>query len=189
VYFFFLGVGLTMILPLVFVAIVETAIPLSHFKRNHKFLIYAQLTCITWVSALIQWSIGSVHDSGIVIAWSFLGPVGALLFLKRKQSYLWMTMFLAIVLISVLIEPKWSDDAMNLTETTRKIFYIMNLGFPASVFFAASLYFVSNLVEQKNLNFKLLEITENKNKEIQDSITYAKRRHRQQKKTIIQTEN
>ncbi|OFY62483.1 MAG: hypothetical protein A3H98_05110 [Bacteroidetes bacterium RIFCSPLOWO2_02_FULL_36_8] len=174
-YFLFLGVGLTMVLPLVFVVIVGITIPISHFKRNHKFLIYSQLICITWVSALIQWSIGSLHDSGIVIAWSFLGPVGALLFLKRKQSYLWMAMFISIVLISVLIEPKWTHDTMNLTETARKIFYIMNLAFPASVVFMASLYFVSNLIEQKNLNYSLLRITENKNKEIHDSITYAKR--------------
>src|SRR3989338_2499561 len=68
-YFLFLGVGLTMVLPLVFVVIVGITIPISHFKRNHKFLIYSQLICITWVSALIQWSIGSLHDSGIVIAW------------------------------------------------------------------------------------------------------------------------
>ena len=174
-YYMFLGVGLTMILPLVFVAIVGCTIPLSHWKRDHTPLIYAQLICITWITAGIQWSLGSMNDSGIVIAWSFLGPVGALLFLKRTQAYLWIAMFILIVLISVLLEPKLSNDAVNMTEMARKIFYIMNLCFPASVVFTASLYFVTNLTEQKNLNFSLLQIKEQKNKEILDSITYAKR--------------
>jgi len=174
-YYLFLGAGLTMILPLVFVVIVGSAIPFSHLKGDHKPLIYAQLICITWISAFIQWSLGSMNDSGIVITWSFLGPVGALLFLKRRQSYLWMAMFLIIVLISVLIEPKLSNDAVNMTEIARKIFYIMNLCFPGSVVFVAALYFVSDLIEQKNLNHRLLRVTEEKNKDILDSIRYAKR--------------
>ena len=167
-YYLTLGAGLTMTLPLVFVVIVGSAIPISHWKQNHKPLIYAQLISITWISAFIQWSIGNLNDSGIVIAWSFLGPVGALLFLKRKQSYVWMSMFIIIVLISTVIEPKLSNEAIHLSETSRKIFYIMNLAFPAIVVFMAALYFVSNLIAQK-------KITEAKNKEIQDSITYAKR--------------
>ena len=174
-YYLLLGFGLTMLLPLVFIVIVGCAIPFSHLKGDHKPLIYAQLICITWVSALIQWSLGSMSDSGIVIAWSFLGPVGALLFLKRKQSYLWMAKFLLIVLISVVVEPKFSDDSRNVTDIARKIFYIMNLCFPGTVVFLASLYFVSDLIEQKNKNLNLLRLTEEKNKEILDSIRYAKR--------------
>jgi len=66
------GLGLTMALPLAFVVIVGTAIILSVRISDHRPVIYAQLTCITWISALIQWSIGSSVDSGLVICWSFL---------------------------------------------------------------------------------------------------------------------
>lgn len=76
-YYFVFGVGLTMALPLLFVVIVGGAIIISHSFKNYKILVYAQLVCITWISALIQWSIGSMEYSGLVICWSFLGPLGA----------------------------------------------------------------------------------------------------------------
>ena len=67
-YFAVFGYGLTMILPLSFAVIVGAAIILSHRIANHRPLIYAQLFCITRISAFIQWSIGSMDQSGLVIA-------------------------------------------------------------------------------------------------------------------------
>ena len=104
-YYFVFGAGLTAFLPFLFVLIVGLAIVLSHFTRNHKILIYGQLACITWISALIQWSIGSMDSAAVVIAWSFLGPLGALIFLSRGQALFWIGQFTLIVVISAVIDP------------------------------------------------------------------------------------
>jgi len=53
------GFGLTAVLPFSFTIIVGSAIPISHYTRNYKLLVYAQLACITWVPAFLQWSIGT----------------------------------------------------------------------------------------------------------------------------------
>jgi serine phosphatase RsbU (regulator of sigma subunit) len=174
-YFWFLGAGLTMFFPWLFVVVVGLSIPIAHYFRNHYILVYSQLTCITWITACIQWSLGSMHNSGIVIAWSFLGPIGALIFMKRQTAIYWMMQFVLIVGISVLIEPKWSDDANQATNAFRNTFYLMNLCTPMMVVFGASFYFVSNLIRQKDVNFSLMKVTEKKNKEITESINYAKR--------------
>lgn len=67
-YYSIFGLGLTMALPFSFTVIVGATIWISHWRADHLPLIYAQLICITWISALIQWSIGSMDQSGIVIA-------------------------------------------------------------------------------------------------------------------------
>ena len=165
-YYWFLGTGFTMMLPWIFVLIVGTAIPLAHFRKNHYILVYAQLTCITWIPALIQWSLGNINDSGIVMMWSFLGPIGALFFLKRRFSLYWIVQFLMIVIVSVIIEPRLTNDAQHASETYRHTFYLMNIVAPSIVVFGASFYFVSNMIKQKDLYFSLLKSLERKNKEI-----------------------
>ena len=56
-YYLFLGYGLTMFLPWLFVVLIGIAIPIAHFKRNHYILVNAQLMGITWISALVDGSI------------------------------------------------------------------------------------------------------------------------------------
>lgn len=171
----FLGFGLTMLLPLIFVVIVGGAIPISLYVRNHYILVYAQLLSITWIPTLIHWSLGSMNDGGVVIAWSFLGPVGALLFVNKRQSYFWIAQFLVIAFITVLVQPKFSNDAINVTDSFRSTFYLMNFCAPAIIVFGAAYYFVTKLVAQKDLNQSLLLIAKDKNREMRDSISYAKR--------------
>ena len=174
IYYFFFGFGLTTVLPLIFVFIVVSSIFLSHFISNYKVLVYAQLACITWVTAFIQWSLGSIHDSGFVIAWCFLGPIGALLFLNEKDARIWMVMFVLILGITSIGVPTFSMDGAKVTENARTIFYLMNIGVPSTVIFSATTYFLKNLIKQKERNFTLLQITKEKNKEIEKSLRKEK---------------
>ena len=173
-YSYFLGFGLTAKIPLVFVAIVAPSIFISHFIGNYKLLVYAQLACITWISALIQWSLGSINDSGFVIAWCFLGPIGALLFLNQKSAKKWMLMFLIIVCVTAIGFPPLSSDGEKVTENVRTIFYLMNIGSPSVVIFIAASYFLKNLNEQRERNTSLLKIAEANNKQLEVSLEREK---------------
>ena len=174
IYYFFFGFGLTTVLPLIFVVIVISSIFISHFTSNYKILVYGQLACITWVTAFIQWSLGSIHNSGFVIAWCFLGPIGALLFLNEKDARIWMVMFILILGITSIGVPTFSMDGLKVTENARTIFYLMNIGVPSAVIFSATTYFLKNLIKQKETNFSLLQITKEKNKEIEKSLESEK---------------
>ena len=113
VYYWAFGFGLTSFLPIVFVGLVGPSIFLSHYLSNYKILVHMQLICITWVPCFIQWSLGSLHDSGFVIAWSFLGPLGALLFLEKKHAIIGLILFILIVGISVIIVPTFSFSLLQ----------------------------------------------------------------------------
>lgn len=156
-YFFVFGLGLTSILPFSFVVIVGSAIIISHRLKDHRPLIYAQLTCITWISALIQWSIGSMDQSGLVIAWSFLGPLGALIFLSIRQAVIWMLMFIGIVLVSAIYEPALLGYPLEVSTPTRTLFYIMNLGVSLTVVFGASAWFVKTIQLERGRSENLLQ--------------------------------
>ncbi len=135
------GFGLVMALPLAFVVIVGGAIVVSAKMADHRPLVYAQLACITWISALIQWSIGSASASGLVICWSFLGPIGALIFLPFRKALVWMGMFVMIVVISAL-DPALLGAPLPVSEHIRALFLAMNMGVASMVVFAAAAWFV-----------------------------------------------
>jgi len=143
------GAGLTMVLPWLFVVIVGAATVFSAKIGDHRPLIYAQLACITWISALIQWSIGSWWGSGLVICWSFLGPIGALLFLSVRQAVVWMGMFLGIVVISALMNPALLGAPLEVSEQAAALFLIMNMVASTSVVFVACAWFTRTI--QRNV--------------------------------------
>ena len=114
-----------------------------------------------------------MNNSGLVIAWSLVGPIGAVMFLSKRSSVLWLALFIGIVIVSVVYEPQLLGTALPVSKLTTMLFYIMNLGAASVVVFFAAFYFVSELVKQKSRNAELLEVTQEKNIEITDSIRYA----------------
>lgn len=155
-YYFVFGWGQIAFLPFLFLIIVGISIPVSHFLHNYKILLYSFLICITWITAFIQWSIGSFNQSGSVTFWSFLGPIGATIFLPRKQAILFFLMFISIIFISAVYEPKLLGHEILVSNTIRTIFYCMNIGMASLVVFASSLWFVTALKNEKNHSHQLL---------------------------------
>ena len=156
IYYVVFGFGLTAILPFSFVIIVGSVILISHLIADHRPLIYAQLACITWISALIQWSIGSIDKSGLVIAWSFLGPLGAIIFLSLRESFFWIVMFLGIVVVSVVFEPTLLGYPLVVSQQAQIIFYIMNIGVSSIVVFVTSAWFMKTIQFERGRSETLL---------------------------------
>ena len=155
IYFIFLGFGTTTLLPLMFSVIVIPSIFISHLKSNYKLLVYIQIICISLVSTLIQWSLGSIYNSGFVLAWCFLSPLGAALFLDAKQSKIWMLIFLIIISVSVIFAPTLPKGRAEVSENAHIIFCLMNIGPPFLIFFMCTSYFLNQIKKQKEKVFSL----------------------------------
>ena len=173
-FYYFLGFGLTSALPFLFVFLVFPAILLSHYLSNYRILVHLQLISITCIPCLIQWSLGSVHDSGFILTWCFLGPLGALVYLNEKYAIFWMFVFIFMVVISVIFVPKFSEDAFLITEGFRLSLYLMNVITPFVLIFIAGRYFYNGLIAQRKKNLLLLESTKEKNIRIQKSLEREK---------------
>ena len=155
-YWVVFGWGFIAFLPLLFVIIVGSAVVVAHYRRNYKVLVYTQILCIMWVTAFIQWSIGGMDESGFVTAWSFVGPLVALIFLSLRESILWMLMFILIIVISTVVDPALLGHKADVSSQARIVFYIMNIGVASSVVFAASAWFTVTIKNEKNTADKLL---------------------------------
>lgn len=156
IYYSVFGLGLTMSLPAAFTVIVSIMILISHKIKNHRPLIFTLLICITFISALIQWSIGSLNNSGMVIIWCFLAPLGAIIFLSMRQAFIWMVIFILIVLISAFFEPKILVNELFVSENTIQLFYVMNIGALSIVVFLSSAWFIKTIKFERNRFEKLL---------------------------------
>ncbi len=139
-YYNVFGASFITMLPLLFVGIVGPAALVAHFLRKYRILIYAQILCIMCVTSVIQWSIGSIDQSGMVFAWSFLGPTAAVMFLNRSQAILFMALWFCLLIISMVFEPNFFGNAFDLPHGTKALFYVINLGAAFSVIFLTFLF-------------------------------------------------
>ena len=169
------GWGLTTALPLIFVVFVSIAIDITHYVQKTDILVNTLLFSISLVPAFIDFSLGGILNSGYVIFWCFLAPIGALIFLDKSASLVWFASFIIIVLISIIIQPQLTDDARFITNDNRIVFNFMNLIAPFSILFLAFYWYVKQVWYQRSLNKHHLKISYNRNREIYQSLTYAKR--------------
>jgi adenylate cyclase len=150
------GWGLTTALPLGFSVVVGSSLVISHATRNHQIAIYAQTLSILLFPAIIQWSIGGLFDSGITLAWAILGPLGALMFFSLRKSSFWFLTYFLIIGITVAFDGYFSDNALDVSENVRRLFFAMNIGVSSMVVFGFAGYFVSRALKERSEANRLL---------------------------------
>lgn len=166
-YYLFLGVGSVMFLPWIFVLGVGVSIPISHLLRNHQILIFTTIIGITAVPISIQWILGSSYNSGLLLLWSFLGPVGAILFLNRNQAIVWFMVYVALILVSIIIEPQFSEVSIRATESFNVLFTCLNIITPTFVIFVVFLWYLAEKVKTENALIKGKNELEQKNEQVE----------------------
>lgn len=137
------GMGLTAALPAGFVVIVGSALVLSHRIRDHRPAVYAQIVCIMYITAFIQWSIGGIFASGFVLAWAFCGPVTALIFFPPKRAAIWFGLYAVNIFITAYFNPFFAARELDVSPNIRALFFVMNLTVSSFVVFAIATYFVT----------------------------------------------
>ncbi|TND10317.1 MAG: protein serine/threonine phosphatase [Bacteroidetes bacterium] len=153
-------------------------ISVFHFMvfKKFRFFRFSQILLILLLPFLLQISLGGFIPSSSVILWGLVSPLGALVFYNVKQSLYWFSAFVLLVVIAFIVNnylPQYFD--WNLSEKFIVALFIMNILGISCIIYIMQYYFVSKQsglkksVEQKNA-----EILQ-KNKEITDSINYARR--------------
>ena len=158
-YYVIFGWGLISFLPLSFAIIVGSSLLISHITRNHRIAIAAQIICITYITAFIQWNIGSLTDSGLVLLWSFLGPITALMFYTIRKAIIWFALFLLNIAITLLLPNWFAITVQAVSYGTSLFFTAANLSLATTIVFAFSSYYVNRAsIEQKKSEDLLLNI-------------------------------
>jgi len=144
--------------------------------QNFNFFRFSQLLLVLLLPFFLQISLGGFIPSSAVIIWSVLCPLGALAFYQVKKSRYWFGAFLLIVVASFFVNDYLPDYFnRNLSEKFINGFLLMNILGISFLIYLLQYYFFSKQAElKKSVEQKSKEILEN-NREITDSIKYAKR--------------
>lgn len=129
---------------------------ISHKKKNQYYLIHPLFVGVILVPILWQWSIGSFHLSGMVIAWSFLTPLGILIFHSARLAVFYMIVFLSAIIITIFFEPTFYGTPLEVAAGHINLFYTMNLATSFTVIFATSAWFVHTIKVEKHHSEELL---------------------------------
>jgi adenylate cyclase len=88
----------------------------------------------------LQWSLGGVVASGIVMAWAVASPFGSIILHGARASLPWFVAFLALTVASGIAEPWLSLHAATFSASMRLLFTLMNVAGVAAVTFALLQY-------------------------------------------------
>ena len=141
-----LGEAEASIIPLAYA--VYSSSSLIYFGVTKQFRIFriGQLLGILLLPAGLTWVLGGFVNSSAVILWSFIAPLGAMVFGKPRDAPGWFMGFLALVILSGIIEPLL-PFTNHFTSAQIIFFFVLNISVVGALIFWMVFYFVS----QKNI--------------------------------------
>lgn len=129
---------------------------ISHMSRNHMILVHSVFLGTIIVPVTCQWALGSMHNSGMIIAWAFLTPLGVLIFASIRPAIIYMCIFITCIIITALYQPTFPGRLLTASDDIIKLFYSMNLVTSFSVIFATCAWFVHTIKVEKRVSEALL---------------------------------
>jgi adenylate cyclase len=140
--YFALGLPFAGSIPLTYSVL--SGLSLFYFFRTKRYGIFrfSQLFLILLLPFLLQFSLGGFASSSTVMIWSILSPVGALMFAGTTRALPWFLSYLALMIISGIVDGKLALHITGIPPLVKIIFFIMNLGGVSTIFFVLLRYFV-----------------------------------------------
>jgi guanylate cyclase len=152
---------------------VAASIPLSYsfvsllsfflfvFTRRYRLYRTSQLVLILLLPFLLQLALGGYANASSVVFWSFISPLGALLFAEPRKAPRWLFAYLSLLILSGLLHP-FLRASNNLQRGLLIAFYVLNLGAVSSIAFAL----LSRFIDQKNEALRLLRQEQEKSERL-----------------------
>jgi class 3 adenylate cyclase len=151
--YYLMGLRLSAVVPLIYVAVVLPFVISFSFSKNEKVLVNVQLIAIFLCPVVMQWMAGGFMKGGVIILWSFLAPLSALIFHDIRKARLWMGLVIAAIAATALFNGYFEEFGDNIERSQKILLDTMNLGGATLVIYFAIQYFVKTI----NKNNRLLE--------------------------------
>jgi len=142
-YYVVLGPTLTVLITYGFTVVVGAALLVFLATKRFALLLYPFFLMILWNPIAMQWSLGGFAASGVLMTWSVLAPVCALMFQSRRAAAWWFLAYLALIAVSLLFDDRVQAWAVDVPHETSMLFFGMNLVGPSVALFLSMMYFVT----------------------------------------------
>ncbi|PJZ70868.1 guanylate cyclase [Leptospira perolatii] len=110
-----------------------------------KFLAFRflQFLLILILPVLLQLSLGGFENSGAVIIWAILCPLGALSFAPIRQGLIWFGLFILVLVLTGFAEFLPQLPAPKVEQNLKILFFVMNIVGAGAMTFFSLYYFIS----------------------------------------------
>jgi guanylate cyclase len=148
-----LGELLSGSIPILYSLISLLMIAIFAVTRRFRLLRFSQLFLMLLLPFLLLFTLGGFLNSGAVILWSLLSPIGALLFDEPRRAHRWLFAHLVLVLLSGLIQP-FAPHPQPLPQSTITFFFVINISAVSMFTIVLLAYFVGqrNIFQEKSEN-------------------------------------
>ncbi len=95
--------------------------------KGYSFFRFSQAVMMTLLPFLLQWTLGGYVASSAVSLWALVPAIGTLFFFSARQSIPWFTAFLALTLLSGLIDPFLARNPAPIPGAVQTAFFVLNV--------------------------------------------------------------
>jgi adenylate cyclase len=130
---FWVGTYLALRLPvsaaIPFVYQVASVVTLVAFARtkDYRFFRFSQIIMTFLLPFLLQWSLGGYVASSAVSLWALVGVFGALFFFSARQAVPWFGVFVALTVVSGLIDPWLATSSASIPMGVQVTYFVLNI--------------------------------------------------------------
>jgi adenylate cyclase len=129
--------------------------------RRYGFFRFSQLLLILLPPFLLMMALGGFVNSSAVILWSIISPLGALIFDEPRHAPRWFLGYLALVVLSGLLQP-YLRTTNHLSPVQALLFFVLNIGTVGAIAFILLYTFV----RQRNALLRLLRTEQAKSENL-----------------------
>jgi guanylate cyclase len=155
-YYAILGPTITVAITYGFTIVVGTALLVFLVTKRFALLLYPFFLMILWNPIAMQWSLGGFAASGVLMTWSVLAPVCALMFQSIRKAVWWFLAYLALLAVSLFFDDQIRQWAVSVSHTTSMLFFGMNIIGPSVALFLSMMYFVNAFQREHERSEELL---------------------------------
>lgn len=125
--------------------------------RRHRWFQFLQFICGMAFPFVQMIMLGGFWQSGAVMVWTIITPLGALLFYTPRQARLWWLAYLALFILAGFLQDKMVRTSL-LPQDLLSAFTVLNL----TVVSTLVLFLLNYFINKKNEAYRLLHIEEQK---------------------------
>ncbi|MDO8484520.1 MAG: adenylate/guanylate cyclase domain-containing protein [Candidatus Limnocylindrales bacterium] len=122
-----LGLTQAAVIPFLYQVASVTSLVIFARTKSYRFFRFSQATMMTLLPFLLQWTLGGYVASSAVSLWALVAAIGTLFFFTADESIPWFVAFLALTLLSGLLEPTLSQDPAAIPDVIRIAFFVLNV--------------------------------------------------------------
>jgi adenylate cyclase len=145
------------LIPLSYAAVSSLSVVHFGLTRQYRFFRSSQLVLILVLPFLLMLALGGFINSSAVILWSFISPLGALLFAEPRQAPRWLLAYLVLLVLSGFLQP-YVRLTNHLSQGLVIVFFVLNIAAVCGIAFVLLYYFV----DQKELAYRLLRVEQDR---------------------------